>query len=165
MCTFSTPVIWKSNTEPKTKFIAWLVMHNRVLTADNLIKSDRPYDPIYPLYFCMNETTPHMLIECNYSDDVWNFIAESFGLLPFQILSVAGGPYRWVHKVQGHSSKKERKKNVGSHVHVLVVHLEGKKRKDLRKQRSLCPKTDCFNQGSHSVVPDGVDIHVRLIFK
>jgi hypothetical protein len=40
MVTFPAPVIWKSSSEPKIKFFAWLVMHNMVLTADNLMKRD-----------------------------------------------------------------------------------------------------------------------------
>jgi hypothetical protein len=38
MTNFPTPNIWKSFTEPRSKFYAWLVMHNRVLTTDNMIK-------------------------------------------------------------------------------------------------------------------------------
>jgi hypothetical protein len=35
MTHFSPPTVWKSFTKPRSKFFAWLVMHNKVLTTDN----------------------------------------------------------------------------------------------------------------------------------
>jgi hypothetical protein len=29
--------VWRTSAEPRSKFFAWLVLHNRVLTPDNMI--------------------------------------------------------------------------------------------------------------------------------
>jgi hypothetical protein len=57
--------IWKVTIEPKCKFFAWLVLHNRAITADNMAKKNWDCDPFCPLYFCMQETTSHILIHYN----------------------------------------------------------------------------------------------------
>jgi hypothetical protein len=46
---FSALFIWHARTEPKCKFYAWLVMHDRVLTADNLMKRNWPCN-VFALY-------------------------------------------------------------------------------------------------------------------
>ena len=34
---FQTSKIWRAHTEPKCRFFAWLVLHGKLLTADNLV--------------------------------------------------------------------------------------------------------------------------------
>jgi hypothetical protein len=56
---FPAPEIWKASSDPKAKFFAWLVMHNRVLTAENMLTKNWSCNPICSLCTCMDETTPH----------------------------------------------------------------------------------------------------------
>jgi hypothetical protein len=35
---FPAKEIWRTRTEPKCRFFAWLVMHDQILTAQNMIK-------------------------------------------------------------------------------------------------------------------------------
>jgi hypothetical protein len=37
---FPSTKIWKANSEPRCRFFAWLAMHNKVLTADNMEKKN-----------------------------------------------------------------------------------------------------------------------------
>jgi hypothetical protein len=37
-CKMKICPIWKARTEPKCRFFAWTLLHNRILTADNLRK-------------------------------------------------------------------------------------------------------------------------------
>jgi hypothetical protein len=38
MTTFLAPDVWSAFSEPRRKFFVWLVIHDRVLTANNMIK-------------------------------------------------------------------------------------------------------------------------------
>jgi hypothetical protein len=93
---FSAMSTWQAKTEPKCKFYAWLVMHERVLTADNLLKRNWPCNEYCSLYYCLHETTEHLLIQYNYIEVVWNDAAEKFSLPSFSVLSGVGGPKQWV---------------------------------------------------------------------
>jgi hypothetical protein len=37
---FPAKEIWRTRTEPKCRFFAWLVMHDQILTAQNMIKKE-----------------------------------------------------------------------------------------------------------------------------
>jgi hypothetical protein len=37
---FPSSYIWKAQSEPRNKFFTWLALHDRVLTADNMIKKE-----------------------------------------------------------------------------------------------------------------------------
>jgi hypothetical protein len=58
---FTALSIWQATTDPKCKFFAWLMMHDRVLTADNMMKKNWPCDLDCSLCLCMQETTEDML--------------------------------------------------------------------------------------------------------
>jgi hypothetical protein len=53
---FPAAQIWKAKVEPKCSFFAWLVLHNRALTADNMMKKNRHCNPLCPLCYCQQET-------------------------------------------------------------------------------------------------------------
>jgi hypothetical protein len=82
----------KSKTEPRSKFFTWLALHDRVLTADNMLKKNWPYSETCSFCLCMFETTNHILLECNYTEAVWNIVAGKFGLPGYGFLSHSEGP-------------------------------------------------------------------------
>jgi hypothetical protein len=38
MSKFLAPMIWKATAEPRREFFSWLMLHNKVLMADNMLK-------------------------------------------------------------------------------------------------------------------------------
>jgi hypothetical protein len=51
MTYFPATNIWRAKSELKCRFFAWLVMHNRTLMVDNMLKKNWQCDPICPLCF------------------------------------------------------------------------------------------------------------------
>jgi hypothetical protein len=51
------PQIWKAKATPKCRLHAWILMHNKCLTADNLEKRGWPHNPICRLCFVHPETS------------------------------------------------------------------------------------------------------------
>jgi hypothetical protein len=96
MVFFSPSAIWRATYEPKCRFFGWLAMHNKVLTADNMLKKNWTCDPVCQLYSCLEESTPHLLTRCNYSEATWNLVAAKFNLPNFLTMSAAGGPEQWM---------------------------------------------------------------------
>jgi hypothetical protein len=67
---FPAKHIWKAQTEPRCKFFAWLVLHDQILTAQNMLKKNWACDYFCSLCLCMHETTDHLLTKCNYTEAV-----------------------------------------------------------------------------------------------
>jgi hypothetical protein len=65
------------------------------------------------LCFCLPESTDHHLTQCNYTEAVWNSIANKFRLPSFIVLSGAGGPKQWVRSLLAAGPKKEKKRKLG----------------------------------------------------
>jgi hypothetical protein len=55
-------------------------MHDKVLTADNMMKRNWTCNSICSLCFCLHETTPHIITQCNYTEAVWNLVPPHLGL-------------------------------------------------------------------------------------
>jgi hypothetical protein len=47
MALFPAAQVWKAYAQPKCKLFAWLVLHNRALTTDNMAQKNWPCNPIY----------------------------------------------------------------------------------------------------------------------
>jgi hypothetical protein len=60
---FRASAIWKALTEPKCRFYAWLVFHNWVLTADNMLKRNWPCNQTCALCLCSTETIDICLLD------------------------------------------------------------------------------------------------------
>jgi hypothetical protein len=114
MISFPAADIWTAKTEQTYKFFAWLTLHNRVLTADNLIKRSWPCNPLCPLYLCIDETTPHLLTQCNYTEVAWNLATQKFKLPSYVIMQARGGPAHWVQFFSASGGLSGRKEIKGS---------------------------------------------------
>jgi hypothetical protein len=108
----ATPV-WQAHAQPKCKFFVWLVMRNRILTAENMIKKGWPCFHICSFCLCSHETTKHLLVDCNYAEVVWNLIAAALSLPNYATMAAAGGLDAWVQVLSKIGSKKDRKTNIG----------------------------------------------------
>jgi hypothetical protein len=64
---FRTAKVWNTHAEPKCRFFAWLALHGKVLTADNLAIRGWPHDPICKLCRIHPETVQHLLLDCSFA--------------------------------------------------------------------------------------------------
>ena len=82
---FRAAKIWKSQAEPKCRFFAWLAVHGKILTADNLAIRGWPHNPICQLCRIHPESTRHLLLECTFTTAVREKIFDwngSIGIAP-----------------------------------------------------------------------------------
>ena len=75
--------IWRAWAPAKHRLLAWLMVQNRVLTADRLMARRWPN-----CYFCQLcrrnlETAEHLLVECLWSCALWGLVAHRFRLASF----------------------------------------------------------------------------------
>ena len=63
--------IWKAKAEPKCKFFAWILLHKKILTANNLEKRGWPHDPLCKLCNTTLETPKHLCKDCPFTCAVW----------------------------------------------------------------------------------------------
>jgi hypothetical protein len=111
MSLFPAMEIWKAKAEPKCKFFVWLAMHNKMLTADYMIKKNWECDPICSLCFCLPESADHLLTQCNYTEALWQIFAVRHSLPGYNVLIATGGPVGWVrHFISSHPKSKRKKK-------------------------------------------------------
>jgi hypothetical protein len=87
--TFLATHIWQAMTEPKCNFFVWLAMHDKILTASNMIKRNWRCNYNCALCLCMSENTEHLLIGCNFTEAAWNLVAENFDLPRYNVLSAS----------------------------------------------------------------------------
>jgi hypothetical protein len=113
MTTFPAQQVWKASIEPKCKFFAWLVLHNKALTVDNMIKKYWECNPICSLCFCQQETTAHLLIHCNYAEALWNIIAERCDLPDYITMSNHQDPVQWVCFLLRSGDKRTERNRLG----------------------------------------------------
>jgi hypothetical protein len=113
MSTFKPDVLWKAHVEPKCRFLSWLVLHDRVLTTDNMAKRNWHYNPLCPLCYCIPETSSHPLAHCNYAKATWNLVASHFSLPLYPTLANLSGPADWMQLLYNKGTKEEKKRNVG----------------------------------------------------
>jgi ribonuclease HI len=77
-----TPAFWKDIWEPlaipKVNFFFWTLVHNKILTGDNLEK--RNIAGPHRCVLCNNnaETAHHLFIDCKYAKEVWDLMLQDF---------------------------------------------------------------------------------------
>jgi hypothetical protein len=105
--------VWRAFTEPKCKFFAWLAIHNRVLTVDNLLKRNWNCDFYCSLCLCIHETTDHLLTECNYTEVVWDCMAAKLHLPSYSQLPKEEGPVGWIMYFLRSGSRNDKRMKLG----------------------------------------------------
>jgi hypothetical protein len=110
---FPAAEIWKAHTEPKCKFFAWLILHNKAPTANNLAKKNWPCNPICPLCFCQAKTTKHLLLKCNYIEALWDVICQKYELPPYPAMAMQGGPECWMEFLWRSAPVRTRRNKLG----------------------------------------------------
>jgi exonuclease III len=77
---FRSTKVWKAQTTPKCKLFAWLVLHGRILTAENLAIRGWPHNPICRLCLTSVETVAHLCRDCPFSQEVWRTVNAAEGM-------------------------------------------------------------------------------------
>jgi hypothetical protein len=82
-CTFNCTAIWKAKVEEKHHFFAWLLLHSKVLTADNMMIHNWPCNQTCGLCDQAFETARHISIQCVFAQQVWVLVSWwTFGRVP-----------------------------------------------------------------------------------
>jgi hypothetical protein len=82
-------LVWKAWAPPKVKFFAWLLLQNRIWTADRL--QARGWQNCDRCTLCNQtlETAEHLFINCRYTARIWDTIKDWVGIPLIQ-------PANWV---------------------------------------------------------------------
>jgi len=69
---FNTELIWRARTENKCKVFAWILIQDKVLTADNLARRGWPHQASCALCNGPIETGQHLYLLCPFAQAVWS---------------------------------------------------------------------------------------------
>lgn len=69
-------VIINNAASPKSLFITWLTLLNRLYTKDRMTRWNIPCDPTCNLCQQENESVQHLFFQCDYSNQVWTEILK-----------------------------------------------------------------------------------------
>jgi hypothetical protein len=111
--------IWKAKVEPKCCFFVWSLLHNKVLTADNLQKRHWQCNPVCCLCNSALETVTHLGKDCPFSRDVWDkiFIWGNCSFLRGNQTSES--LYGWWRNIRGLCNRQSRRKFDGLLIYFL----------------------------------------------
>ncbi|KAF8779733.1 hypothetical protein HU200_002318 [Digitaria exilis] len=76
--------LWKTKAENKCKFFGWLILQNKLWTADRILKNGGQANAICTLCRSTPESAVHMMAGCSYSIQVWTSSA-SMGIILQQL--------------------------------------------------------------------------------
>lgn len=68
--------LWRAEAEPKHRFFGWLILHQRTLTAENLLLRHWPCDWICSLCTDAFEDANHLAKECSFTNTVWSQVCS-----------------------------------------------------------------------------------------
>jgi hypothetical protein len=71
--------IWTAKVDGKCKLFGWLILQNRMWTADRIVKHGGDANSICVLCRTHPETALHMLATCSYSKQVWQGLSAWTG--------------------------------------------------------------------------------------
>ena len=75
-------LIWSSYGLLKITFFSWLLMHQKVLTGENLVK--RGF--LDPFHCCLckedSESSDHLFVDCVFTQSVWKLILKDLQIAP-----------------------------------------------------------------------------------
>jgi hypothetical protein len=74
-CTFDSTVILKAKTEGKHRFFAWLMVQNKILTADKLLAHNWPCSPICSMCDQEPKSADHLCLQYVYAQEVWVLVS------------------------------------------------------------------------------------------
>ncbi|XP_021835812.1 uncharacterized protein [Spinacia oleracea] len=96
-------LIFNSKASPKSTFIGWLAIQNKLATKDILLKWNFSIDGKCGLCQLGDETPSHLFFSCQFSQEVWSLILQNLG--------VGRSILPWNDEVQRAVKKSRRSKN------------------------------------------------------
>jgi hypothetical protein len=75
-CSFNAEASWTASAEGKHKLFAWLLVQDRILTADRLLARNWNCDPVYILCDQVEETAQHLCLHCVFAREVWYLVSN-----------------------------------------------------------------------------------------
>ena len=106
----------KSKGKKKVSFFAWMPLHQKILTANNLCKRNQPCDPICKLCKVSLETPLHLCKDCPLIVEAWSIIQNWLNLSQLQNIPRNGSIYKHSSKCRAHLDKSHR-----TSLHPLMV--------------------------------------------
>jgi hypothetical protein len=107
---FNAMKIWSAHTEPKCKLFAWLVLDQKLLTADMLAIRGCPHDPVCPLCLSAPETADHLCKDCPFTSAIWTRIQQDYTDDPVTHGQTFGSTYeRWGEIIDGKPADNKRR--------------------------------------------------------
>lgn len=106
--------LWIAEAEPKQRFLGWLILHQKILTADNLLIRHWPCDWICSLCTDAFEDTNHLAKECSFTISVWNQICSWLGLTQVPNQSQYQHISDWWDILANSGQRGRRKKMIGA---------------------------------------------------
>ena len=73
-CTFKPGVLWRAHAVGKHKFFSWLLVQEKLLTADKLQARNWPCNPVCRLCSLHFETAEHLCLHCPFAIQVWELV-------------------------------------------------------------------------------------------
>lgn len=113
--------LWIAEAEPKQRFLGWLILHQKILTSDNLLIRHWPCDWICSLCTDAFEDTNHLAKECSFTNSVWNQICSWLGLTQVPNQSQYQHISDWWDILANSGQKREKKENDRGAPHNLVA--------------------------------------------
>jgi hypothetical protein len=110
---FPAKGVWKAEIEHKCRFFAWLTPHNRIQMVDNLTVKGCPNEPTCSLCFCQEESTAHLLTQCNFTEALWNMFANLYHLPNFLVMNTMEAPLGWVNTLISTGASEGKRKRLG----------------------------------------------------
>ena len=108
-CKTNINPIWKAKTEPKCRFFAWTLLHNKILTSDNLQKRGWPCNQNCSLCNGSPETAAHLCKDCPFAEEAWSMILTWADLRFLDGISKTGSLHEWWFRLRMLCSKQSRK--------------------------------------------------------
>jgi len=108
-CKIKFNPIWKAKIEPKCRFFVWTLLHNKILTADNLQKRGWPCNHNCSLCSLSLETVAHLCKDCPFAVEVWSMILSWANLRFLVGISKTGTLSEWWFRLRLLCSKHSRK--------------------------------------------------------
>ena len=115
---FETNKVWTAHAEPKCKFFAWVVAHEKIWTSDNLAKRGWPHSPICKLCHIHPETVQHLCHECSFTTTVRGAVLPALAQPPPAATIVHPFDSWWDKYIQSMANK-DRKTTSGIICYIL----------------------------------------------
>ena len=85
-CNFDAQAIWHAPTEEKHRFFSWLLVKEKILTADKLLARNWPCESNCVLCDQVTEIAAHLCLQCPFAKQVWLLVNSwTNGVIPLPI--------------------------------------------------------------------------------